>query len=522
MRHNYISLDARQSQAILTGTAANGGILEASITQGGHLEVGVRSPLFPFGAVHTEEANIIFQSDGIYGLSPEQLESANSGSATTLTETSLLKAKTGTTVSSEAKLRTRRRLRYRPGQGIVMRYTAAFTSPVVNSEQWAGLNNEENSIMVGYQNAVFGLIYRRHGAREIETLTITTGSSTAETITVTLGSVNYSVAVTNTASTVRTAYEIAQGSYGNWRAYQRASTVIFINEVTGNVTGTFSITATTAVGAFAETRAGVSPTETFIPQSEWNADKIDGTGYSAVTLDPTKLNIYQIGIQYLGAGIITLEVGTVSSDGEFSWSRAHTIRLPNTLIILNFSDPCFRFSLIAKSNGSTTDLTVSSASFCGIVEGKSFLQGPRFTYENTSTAVGPTNYRALLTVRNDASFNSRVSNVVSNVVSVFAAAEHNNPVAVYLIRNATLVGSPNFQQYSSASPTSIDVAATTVTFSDNRQIVWSGPIGGVGQVSAQFTDLITIQPGETMTLAARTSATTASYVRAAMNTREDQ
>lgn len=42
--------------------------------------------------------------------------------------------------------------------------------------------------------------------------------------------------------------------------------------------------------------------ETVVPQNVWNNDKLDGTGASGVTLDPTKAQILFIDLQYLGMG----------------------------------------------------------------------------------------------------------------------------------------------------------------------------------------------------------------------------
>lgn len=55
-------------------------------------------------------------------------------------------------------------------------------------------------------------------------------------------------------------------------------------------------------------------TETIVPQSEWNADKLDGTGHSGITLDPSKAQILWTDIEWLGLG--TVRVGFVI-DGKF-------------------------------------------------------------------------------------------------------------------------------------------------------------------------------------------------------------
>ena len=55
-------------------------------------------------------------------------------------------------------------------------------------------------------------------------------------------------------------------------------------------------------------------TETVVPQSSWNADKLDGTGPSRVTLDITKAQILFMDIEWLGEG--TVRVGFII-DGVF-------------------------------------------------------------------------------------------------------------------------------------------------------------------------------------------------------------
>jgi hypothetical protein len=55
-------------------------------------------------------------------------------------------------------------------------------------------------------------------------------------------------------------------------------------------------------------------TSTRIPQSQWNVDKLDGTGASGLTLDPTKAQILFVDIEWLGLG--TVRTGFVIN-GQF-------------------------------------------------------------------------------------------------------------------------------------------------------------------------------------------------------------
>jgi hypothetical protein len=49
-----------------------------------------------------------------------------------------------------------------------------------------------------------------------------------------------------------------------------------------------------------------SPVDEIVPQSSWNLDKLDGTGESGITLDPTKAQIGFFDFEWLGVGIVRM------------------------------------------------------------------------------------------------------------------------------------------------------------------------------------------------------------------------
>ena len=69
-----------------------------------------------------------------------------------------------------------------------------------------------------------------------------------------------------------------------------------------------------------------SPADTEISQSSWNGDKLNGTGASGYTLDPTKATILFMDFEWLGMGAV--RVGFVI-DGKFI--VAHTFKNANDL-----------------------------------------------------------------------------------------------------------------------------------------------------------------------------------------------
>lgn len=515
------------------GESDSGNSVNLKATPEGHMEVAIHSPTLPFASVHVESLTPVFQTDGVYGFTPNDVLAttglsvgAGAGSGSTTAVTNFLKCSTGTTQYSFATIQSRRRLRYRPGQGVVGRFAGLFSTPAASSILVAGFGTGESGFYFGYNGTSFGILHSTGGVREIQTMTITTASTATNNYNVTLPSgAVVNVTATNNGSTVKTAYEIAQGTYPGWSATQRGSTVIFLANDVGNkalITLGQSGAGVPAVGTSVETLAGVAATDTWVAQASWNGDKMDGTGGSGFTLDPTKGNVYQIGIQYLGFGAVEFAIEIPGQDGNnATFVTCHTIQAPNSRTTPIVTQPAFPFTSAAYSAGSTTDVSVSISSFAGFIEGKETELGPRQTYSGTSTAVSTGSYFTLFTVRNERVYGGRANQAVVKIISFGAAHDDATPVSLFLIRNATLVGTPNFTQHSTSSCTYVDTASTTCTVTDNAQIITTIPIAQNSSVIFSFTDINTIQPGETITVAARAVTGTATWTLAVLNTRED-
>ena len=508
----------------ILGQSDSGSFSYIPVDGSGHLEVALHHPRLPFGSIHTEKLYPVFQVDGVYGLNSGQVIAGSSLSGSASSSDSLLTVSTGTTIYSQAQIQSRKRLRYRPGQGIVGRFAGRFSTGVTQSYQVVGFGHAEDGVFFGYKNADFGILYNNRGKREVRTFTITTGSSTAQNVSIVLNGTTYSVAVTNSSNIQRTVWELSQGVYTGWSAYPGSTnSVVFVNDAVGLKSGSFNYVATSMVGTYSQTSAGQATTELFIPQTQWNGDKLDGTGTSGFTIDPTKGNVFQIGIQYLGFGAINFEVEVTSDSNNANFTSVHTLKLPNTLTTTSFGNPSFPFTMAAYSAGSTTGLTVSVGSFAGFIEGDKVLQGNRFSYFNSvGTTVTAGAYHTLFTILNKRFHNGRTSQIVVNIRDIVGEVKHTQPVRFYLIKNGSLVGNPSFSDYSSISGTSWDTSATSVTFTDNSQLIWSGGVGETGQLDNQFDDEITLQPGEWLSMASRSVQNTAAWVSAGLNTREDQ
>lgn len=529
------SLAWQRDTGVLRGTQDNGTVRNISSTSEGHIEVAIHAPRLPFGSVHTEELSPVFQTDAVYGINTSQtiattgIVGAGTTSGTATGTGNLFTVSTGTTALSFATIQSRKRLRYRAGQGVVGRTAGLFSTPAANAIQVLGFGSSETGFYFGYNGTSFGVLHSTGGVREIQTLTVSTASTATNNYVVTLDGIATTVTATNNGSTTMTAYEISKGTYPGWSATQRGATVVFLANDVGNKTGTFSLAqtgaGTPAAGTFAETLAGVAATDTWVPQASWNGDKLDGTGASGYTIDPQKGNVYQIGVQYLGFGTVTMEVEVTTADGNNAdYVAVHTFKFPNTLTTPHSKNPSFPFTMAASSAGSTTNVSVSVGSFGGFIEGHKVLTGPRMTYFNTTAITSSTSaYTPIFTIRNERVYNGRANQSVVNLLSLGGAAKSNTGLtSFYLIRDATLsAGTPNFKAHSTTSCTYVDTAATACTFSNNEQVIWTGTVSTDGSFVFTFSDDITLQPGETVTLAVRSVSATATCV-GQLNTREDQ
>jgi len=112
-------------------------------------------------------------------------------------------------------------------------------------------------------------------------------------------------------------------------------------------------------------------TETVVPQTEWNIDKLDGTGVSGYTLDISKAQILYMDIEWLGLG--TVRVGFVI-DGKFVQAHSfHHANLIQSTYMTTASLP-LRYE-IANTGITTSSSTLKQVCSSVISEGGYELRG---------------------------------------------------------------------------------------------------------------------------------------------------
>ena len=267
---------------------------------------GIEFPLSSFNELNVSQLTPTAQGDFAYGLNDKIFEEVKFAGGGTFISDGVAIVSSSNSVSGSAQLQLRRGTRYKAGMGSLFRGTALFTTGTEGNTQLIGMGNRESGYFFGYQEQNFGIFHQETSKKEIRALTIGTGAGT-ENVTVTLNGVAKVVSVVGRNSAEHTAYELARQDYsqvGNgWYADAVGSIVYFISARSEPLDGgAYSVSGASIVGNFSRTEVGVVPTLTFISQSDWNVDRMDGTGPSDMVLNPQLGNVYQIGFQYLGFG----------------------------------------------------------------------------------------------------------------------------------------------------------------------------------------------------------------------------
>lgn len=120
--------------------------------------------LSPFGDLLVAPIEPLVQLDFVHGVNSQAGALTTVNSATADTNASRLRLQTGTNSAGAATFMSRCPAKYRPGQGIVARWTTAFTTGVASSTQYMGMGNSNDGYFFGYNGTAFGILHRLGGS----------------------------------------------------------------------------------------------------------------------------------------------------------------------------------------------------------------------------------------------------------------------------------------------------------------------------------------------------------------------
>jgi hypothetical protein len=387
--------------------------------------INIDEPTGAFGELSTAEVSPSVQIDAVYGLLNDQVETFTATGGSAAASDGLFKVGSGTSVGGYGVIRSKRASVYRPGQGMIGRFTALWpTVPGASMTAWAGLFNLLDAFAFGYNGANFGILHRTGGRAEIQTLTITASATGSENVTVTLNGSATVVAIT--ASTAAdTAQEIAENdTWDGWNVQAVGSTVVFMSTSVEVMAGAFTFSSDgTATGSFAQDEAGVAHTNDWTAESSWNGNALP------FTLDPSKGNVFEVAYQYLGFGIVEFKIEDPSTGKMIT---VHRLEFPNSSATPHTRVPSMKVGWIAASlGGSGTNIECYGASALAGVTGKSIVTENSKAKEQTNTSVG-TSFETIMQFRNRNVFGNtpNLGIVFPQLLSVSSSSTKNTTVQI--------------------------------------------------------------------------------------------
>ncbi len=424
-----------------------------------------------FSELSVAEVSPVVQVQFPYNINTDIWEIRNNGGSSTVVDNKA-NISTGSGADQSSTILTKTPVKYNPGQGGLVRFTARYTKGVANSTQWAGIGNSTDGYFFGYNGANFGILRRQGGKPETRRLQITTASNAGEDLTITLNGVAETVTVTaagaDSATTrVVTANDIvAHTDWADvgegWEVHNMGANVFFTSFTDGSKTVTYSISVPdTGDGTFSQSLAGVSSTETIINQTSWNHDKMDGTGDSGMTLDPTKGNVFQIRYQWLGFGIMGFYIEGDTADGELV--LVHHIHYANQNTIPSIDNPTLPLCASAKNTSNESDIVLQIGSMGGFVEGRDTLKGlpHALSVEKTGISTAET---PVMTIHSHDIYQSTINRVKIKMTVGSISVDGTKNSIIRIRKNAVITGPVAFTPLnSSISTIHRDTSATGVS-----------------------------------------------------------
>ncbi len=236
--------------------------------------------------------------------------------------------------------------------------------------------------------------------------------------------------------------------------------------------------------------------DTFVAQSNWNLDTVDGTGESGFNIDITKGNVYSIEFQWLGYGQILYRIENPET-GLFI--PVHAIKYANTATTPSIRNPSVGFCVESKNTTNDTDIIINTSSYGAFIQGKRILSGLTFGTSNSVTGISSGVETVLFTLRSLDTFNSITNRVPVNMVLFSVAQDTTKPGTFRLYLNGT-IGSPTYADIDTDSSTMEKDTAGTLT---GGRIIFETVLGRTESKDINLMPLdVQLNKGDTITVTA--------------------
>jgi len=239
----------------------------------------------------------------------------------------------------------------------------------------------------------------------------------------------------------------------------------------------------------------------FVPQSEFNLDKLDGTGQSGFNLVHRNMNIYRLNFGWLGIAPVIWEIYGGFDTG---WIPFHVFDLTNQIESVHSGNPSLPISIEVYNADTaqnveikTGSMNASMGSHVGNIAGNRYSSIGRTIELNTTL----TN---IMTLRNPASYKGKVNTVLGDALYFSALTDGAQSVRIMLLFGATLQDSQTFE-FVDEENDALMVAYDGGAVVDEGKVVFAFGAPPTGHSSENVVDLLLrLAPGEEVVIAGMT------------------
>ena len=307
-----------------------------------------------FGELNVVNITPVVQISFTYNNSTQLLTTNTTGSGSVINADHMAVVSTGAAINSSAILQSLIPIKYRSGQGVIIRFSGLFTSGVSGNTQMIGAFGNIDGLGFGFNGPDFGIFQKKNN----------------------------------------------------------------IN--------------------------------TWINQTSWNLDKLDGTGSSGVTIDFSqgKGNIFQLKYQFLGFGGLTFYV---ENPGTSEYIKVHIITYSNSQITPNFNVPSFPLRIESENTTNNSNIIIKSSSMMGGIEGKLIYNGPKFVDIWNSVAVVKDVETFIAGWQIKSTFNSHINLSLIYLIKMTISTGHKDRPQILRLRKGSTLTSPVWEDINTDS-----------------------------------------------------------------------
>lgn len=217
-------------------------------------------------------------------------------------------------------------------------------------------------------------------------------------------------------------------------------------------------------------------TDTFISQSTWNLDKMNGTGPSANTLDTSKAQIYTMDYEWLGVGRV--RYGVVQNGILIYVHEINNYNSLETVYIRNPNLPV-RYEISTHKNTSTGSLLTQICSTV-ISEGGFQNTGKRQVVTNINGAsIGSSEYDAVLFIKYNTS-TGKNAQIIPEQLDLLIKPGNSSPFAGRwdLLVNPTVTNSVTYNNASGSLVTQVGIVSSGNVITNPGTTIATGYFAG--------------------------------------------